>query len=59
MTDTQQANALHLLYKQLKKAKIDLGHAEQRQNNLGEQENLKRKIDTLEWIIGVVIERVE
>lgn len=54
MTDTQQAKALHLLYSQLRKTRIDLGHAESRQRNWDEQENLKQKIDTLEWIIGVV-----
>lgn len=59
MTDTQQAKALHLLYSQLKKARIDLGHAERRQNNWDERENLARKIDTLEWIIGVVTKEDE
>lgn len=55
MTDTQQAKALHLLYSDLKKARIALSHAEQRQNNHEERANLAKKIDTLEWIIGVVI----
>lgn len=54
MTYPQQAKALHLLYSQLWKTRIDLGHAESRQRNRDEQENLKQKIDTLEWIIGVV-----
>ena len=57
MTDTQQIKALRMLYGQLKKARIALGHAEERQNNWVERENLKQKIDTLEWIIGVVIEQ--
>lgn len=38
MTDTQHAKALHLLYSQLKKARIDLDHAERRQNNWDERE---------------------
>lgn len=46
--------ALRLLYKELKKAKIALGHAELRQNNEAERNNLKQKIDTLDWIISVV-----
>ena len=55
MTDPQQAKALHLLYSQLRKARIDLGHAERRQNNWDERENLAQKIATLEWITGVVL----
>lgn len=46
--------ALRWLYKELKKAKIDLGHAELRQNNEEERNNLRQKIDTLDWIISVV-----
>lgn len=57
MTDTQQSKALYMLYSQLKQARIALGHAEQRQNNWEERENLQKKIETLEWIIGVVIEQ--
>ena len=34
MTDTQQIKALRMLYGQLKKARIALGHAEERQNKL-------------------------
>lgn len=57
MTDTMQTQALHMLYSQLKQARISLAHAEQRQNSWEERANLQKKIETLEWIIGVVIEQ--
>lgn len=46
--------ALEYLYKLLKQAKIALGHAEQRQNNQAERDNLQNKIDTIEWVIDAV-----
>ena len=52
--NNQQYEALHLLYSLLKQARISLGRAEQRRNNHEERANLAKKIDTLEWIIGVV-----
>lgn len=51
--------ALHYLYKQLKNAKISLGQAENRNNNMEERMNLQSKIDILDWVIGVVIKEKE
>lgn len=57
MNDAPKDKALYLLYSQLKQTRISLAHAEQRRNNWEERENLKNRIVTLEWIIGVVIEK--
>lgn len=52
--DDKRLVALEYLYKLLKQAKVALGHAEQRQNNQAERDNLARKIDTIEWVIDAV-----
>jgi len=52
-------NALEWLYRELKKAKISLGHAEARQNNQEERNNLEKKIATLDWLIGAVLSMKE
>lgn len=46
--------ALKWLYKQLKKKRIALGHAEQKRN-AGEIEDIKQSIEIIEWIIDVVL----
>lgn len=52
--DTIQTKALHYLYSQIRKARIDLGHADKR-NNAEEMANLQTKIDVLEWLAGLAI----
>lgn len=54
-----KADALYMLYSQLKQTRIAIAHAEQRQHNDEERYNLQRKADTLEWIIGVVTKEDE
>ena len=50
--------ALEWLYKQLKKKRVALGNAESKPNaNYSEVRNIKRAIDTIEWIIAVVLEK--
>ena len=52
--NTIQQRSLHYLYGQLRKARIAMGHAEEKGNAL-EIANLKNKIDVLEWVTGVVL----
>lgn len=53
--------ALKWLYKELKKAKVALGHAEWKPNvNHQELDDLRGRIDILEYLCGLVIkEEVE
>ena len=43
--------ALTWLHKELKKARIDLAHAEARQRNDDERRNLQTKINIIEYLI--------
>ena len=45
--------ALEWLYRQLKKARIDLSHTEER--DAAAAENIRRKIDVIEHLIGLVL----
>lgn len=48
--------ALEWLYRELRKAKIALGHAESRPGVAREElDNLQRKIDVVDWVIPLVI----
>ena len=50
--------ALEWLYKQLKKKRVALGNAESKPNvNGGEIEDIEYAIETIEWIIAVVLEK--
>ena len=52
--------ALSWLYKQLKQKRVALGNAESKPNvNSGEIEDIKLSIETIEYIIGIVLERKE
>lgn len=47
--------ALKMLHRELKKAKISLSHAKARPGaKVEETVNLSKKIETLDWLIGVV-----
>ena len=47
---------LEWLYREMKKTKIALGHAESRHGVTREElDNLQRKIDVLDWVIPLVI----
>ena len=59
MPDTIRQRSLHYLYGQLRKARIAMGHAEDKPNSADELANLQTKIDVLEWVIGVVIKEDE
>ena len=52
--DVIRQKSLFYLAKELRKTRIDLGHAEQR-HNAEEVSNLQTKIEVLEWVMGVVI----
>lgn len=54
-----ETNALALLYKLLKNARISFGHAEERRNNPDEIRNLEKKIAALEWLIEIAIKESE
>lgn len=47
--------ALDMLYKSLKSLKIALGHAEKRNAKHDEIENLHKKIEAVDWLIGLAI----
>lgn len=52
--------ALIWLNKQVRKARWDKAHAEEKPNSSSEElRNIKTKIDILEWIIGVVTKEDE
>ena len=52
--------ALKWLYDQLRRKRIAVGKAEGKPNvSVLEIENLKSSIDTIEWIIGKVLEQEE
>lgn len=60
MTTNRREDALRMLYKQLREAKIALGHAEGRPGVKAEElEILNGKIATLDWIIPLVIKAEE
>ncbi len=50
--------ALQYLYKQLKKARIDLGRAEYK-GVADEIANLQTKIEVLEWLTSVAVKEVK
>ena len=52
--DKKQLDALHFLYSQARKAKIALGHAEEKKNNQQERDNLQKKIEAIELAIDAV-----
>lgn len=56
--DAIRQKSLFYLAKELRKTRIDLGHAEQR-HNAEEVSNLQTKIEVLEWLMGVVIKEDE
>lgn len=59
MTSTKE-DALRLLYKQLREAKIALGKAETRPGVKREElDNLERKIAAIDWTIPLVIKAEE
>ena len=47
--------AIDMLYKSLKTLKIALGHAEKRNAKHDEIENLHKKIEAVDWLIGLAI----
>lgn len=53
---TIRENALSFLYRELRAAKIALGHAESKPNVSREElENLQKRIDAIDWMIPIVI----
>ena len=51
-----QYQALEWLYKQLKSKRVALGHAESKPNATADEINdIKHAINTIEWIIGVIL----
>lgn len=52
-----QQQALEWLYKQLRQKRVALGNAERKPNASAEIDDIKAAIDTIEWIIGVVLEQ--
>ena len=59
MTNSKKQAALEYLKRHLRQAEISLCQAEQRKNNQAERENLAKKMDTLDWIIGIVTKTEE
>lgn len=47
--------AIDMLYKSLKTLKIALGYAEKRNAKHDEIENLHKKIEAVDWLIGLAI----
>lgn len=57
---TIRDNALSFLYRELRAAKIALGHAESKTNVSREElENLQKKIDAIDWMIPIVMKEDE
>ena len=52
---TMQQKSLYYLHKELRSAKIALGHAESKPSAEEEKRNLERKIAMLEWTFDVVM----
>ena len=52
---TMQQKSLYYLHKELRSAKISLGHAENKPGAEEEKRNLERKIAMLEWTFDVVM----
>lgn len=49
--------ALAYLYRELRSARIALGHAEYRQGVTQEElDRIQHRIDVLEWLTGIVLE---
>lgn len=60
MTTNKREEALRMLYKQLREAKIALGHSESKSGVKPEElDNLERKITVIDWIIPLVISAKE
>lgn len=56
MNTNKREEALRILYKQLKEAKISLGHSENKPGVKQEElDNLQNKIVVLDWMIPLVI----
>ena len=56
MTTNKREEALRILYKQLREAKISLGYAESKTGVKQEElDNLQRKIVVLDWMIPLVL----
>ena len=53
--DTMREKALNYLFKRIKKARIALSRAEQKNGAEREIEGLKDKIDVLEWLTGIAL----
>lgn len=54
--DRIKMKALDYLYRSQKKAKIDLGRVENKPGRTSvEIENINRKLEILDWLIGVAI----
>lgn len=47
--------AIDMLYKSLKALKIALGYAEKRGAKHDEIDNLRKKIEAVDWLIGLAI----
>lgn len=53
---TIRENALSFLYRELRAAKIALGHAEGRPGvTQDELDNLQKRIDAIDWMLPIVI----
>lgn len=56
MITNKREEALRILYKQLREAKLALGHAENKPGVKQEElDNLQRKIAVIDWMIPLVI----
>lgn len=56
MPDSIKHNALAMLYKEQKRAKINLANAERRNAPEETISNLQRKLAALDWLIGAAIQ---
>lgn len=53
--NTMREKALFYLYKKLKLARVSLGKAEHKKGAEREIENIKRKIEVLEWLTEIAL----
>ena len=53
--ETIQMKSMRYLYKELRKARIALCRAEEKENSAAEMANIRTKIEVLEWLTAVAI----
>ena len=55
MKETIQQRAMRYLYSQLRKTRMNMCRAEEKENSTAEMANLRNKIEVLEWLTDVAI----